>query len=119
MSLQIKFHGMDPSDALAALVEERARKLDRFCDRIVHCRVFIEAPHHSRRHGHHYEVRIDLILPGEELFVGRTPLKRALDEDAYRAVGHAFDVLERLLVEERARRRHQMTGGRHQSIRGD
>jgi ribosomal subunit interface protein len=103
--LQIKFHGVDPSDALTALIEERAQKLQRFCDRIINCRVFLEAPHHSQRHGHHYLCRIDLSLPGEELVVGRTPPGRALDEDAYRAVGHAFDVLERLLVEQQARRR--------------
>lgn len=105
VAVQIKYHGMDPSDSLSAAVEEHAQKLSRFCDRIMHCNVFIGASQHRHRHGNHYHVHADLVLRGGELVMGHTPAKRVLDEDPYRAVSHTFGVLERRLVEAEAQLR--------------
>jgi len=37
------------------------------------CRVIVEAPHRHHRKGKVYEVRIDLTVPGSELFINHSP----------------------------------------------
>ncbi len=103
--VQISFHGLEPSEALTELVEKRAQKLVRFNDRLIRCRVAIEAPHHHHQHGNHYRVRIELTVPGDEVIVSHAPPARLLDEDAYRAINHAFDSVRRQLTEDGDRRR--------------
>ena len=41
--LQISFRNIDASPAVEAKIRERARELEQFFDRIVSCRVVIEA----------------------------------------------------------------------------
>ena len=97
MPLQISFHGMDPSPAIEARIREKAAKLERFCDRIVGCRVTVEAPHRHHRHGKLYNVRIDLSVPGKDVFVGHSgPLNHA-HEDINVAIRDAFDAARRQL----------------------
>ena len=47
--LKITFRNMPPSKAIEDNVREKAAKLDSFSDRIMSCRVIVEAPH---RHHH-------------------------------------------------------------------
>lgn len=97
MPLQISFHGMDPSPAIEARIREKATKLERFSDRIIGCRVVVEAPHRHHRHGKLYNVRIDLSVPGKDIFVGRSgPLNHA-HEDVYVAIRDAFNAAARQL----------------------
>ncbi len=96
--LQITVRDLSPSDAIEAHIRERAVRLERFHDRIVGCRVVVEAPHRHRHQGVLYHVRIDLTVPGGELVV-----KRESNEDAYVAVRDAFDAARRRL-EDYARR---------------
>jgi cold shock CspA family protein len=62
-----------PSEAIEAAIREKAAKLDSFYDRIMGCRVLIEAPHRHHRKGKLYHVRIDLTLPGGEIVVKHEP----------------------------------------------
>lgn len=71
--LQIKFRNMPQSQAIEDNIREKASKLDSFYDRIMSCRVVVEAPHRHRRKGKAYEVRIDLTVPGGELVINRSP----------------------------------------------
>ena len=71
--LQIKFHNMTPSQAIEDNIREKASKLDCFYDRIISCRVMVEAPHRHHRKGKAYEVRIDVTVPGGELVINRSP----------------------------------------------
>lgn len=103
--VQITYHGLAPSDALTALIQTRAAQLGRVSDRIQSLRVLVDAPHHHHRHGNHYHVRIELVLPGHELVVGHDAEARSDDEDAYRAVRRAFDALRRRLTTTQARTR--------------
>jgi len=97
MPLQISFHGMEPSPAIEARIREKAAKLERFYDRIIGCRVTIEAPHRHHRHGKLYNVRIDLSVPGKDVFVGHSgPLNHA-HEDVYVAIRDAFNAAGRQL----------------------
>jgi cold shock CspA family protein len=63
----------------------------------VGCRVTVEAPHRHHRHGKLYDVRIDLSVPGRDVFVGRSgPLNHA-HEDVYVAIRDAFNAAGRQL----------------------
>jgi ribosome-associated translation inhibitor RaiA len=73
LPLQITFRNMKPSEAVAARIRDEASKLDTFCDNIMGGRVVIELPHKHRRRGDHYNVRIVLTVPGEEIVVKHAP----------------------------------------------
>jgi len=71
--LQITFRNMAPSEAVESAIRDKAFKLDSFYDRILSCRVVVEAPHRRHRKGKAYQVRIDLSVPGTELVINRAP----------------------------------------------
>lgn len=64
---------MAPSRAIEADIRAKAAKLDRFYDKVMGCRVVVEAPHRHRHKGKRYHVRIDLTVPGGELVIKRDP----------------------------------------------
>jgi len=69
--LRISYHHCAPSDALNALIREKALELERFYPRITSCRVVVERPGYHHRHGKgaHFRVRIEVSVPGELLVV--------------------------------------------------
>ncbi|HEU4341609.1 MAG TPA: HPF/RaiA family ribosome-associated protein [Candidatus Binatia bacterium] len=73
--LQVTFRNMAPSEAIEANIREKAKKLGSFYNRIMSCRVIVEAPHRHHRKGKAYEVRIDLTVPGGELVINRAPTR--------------------------------------------
>jgi len=118
--LKITFRNMPPSKAIEDNVREKAAKLDSFFDRIMSCRVIVEAPHRHHHKGKAYEVRIDLTVPGAELVINRAPKrlaaaklelasdekalaeshepsKHAAHEDVYVAIRDAFNAAGRKL----------------------
>lgn len=101
--LELAFHNMDRSDAVEANVRERVAKLERYFDRIIGCRVVIEAPHKHSRKGKMYEVRIDISVPGKEILVNRNGPKNHAHEDVYVAIRDAFSAAARQL-EDHARK---------------
>jgi ribosomal subunit interface protein len=105
--VQIAFHGITPSDDITREVEERARKLERYFDRIVGCKVAIECP--SRRHhrGKHIRVRVELTVPGKKLVVGRDPVQSTLHEDLGSALDSAFREARRQLEDHARRHDHR------------
>ena len=102
--LQITFRNIDASPAVEAKIRERARELEQFFDRIVSCRVVIEAPN-RRRHGDLYHIRVDLKVPGREIVVKRDPPEHHAHEDIYVAVRDSFDAVRRQLEDHVRRRR--------------
>lgn len=103
--LQISFHGLESSPAIESRIREKAAKLEQFHDRIVGCRVTVEAPHHHHRHGKLYNVRIDISVPGKDVFVGHSgPLNHA-HEDVYVAIRDAFNAAGRQLQDHARRMR--------------
>lgn len=94
----IRFVGMEPSDAVASVARERAAKLELFCPDITACHVVVELPHRHRHQGRQFSVRLDLTLPGHELAVSRVER-----EDVYVALRDAFDDMKRRLEETVAR----------------
>lgn len=103
--LQITFRGLPPSDAIEARIRERARKLERFHDRITSCRVVVEAAHRHHHKGNLYNVTVDLTVPGGELVVSREPHERESHQDVYVSVRDAFDAAARQLEDHLGRQR--------------
>jgi cold shock CspA family protein len=96
--LQLRWHNVDPSEAVAAHIRDDVARLERLCDRITGCVVTLEAPSQHHRHaGAQYRVRIELSVPGGKLVVGRDPPKTALHSDLYIALKAAFREARRQL----------------------
>jgi hypothetical protein len=75
--LQIHFHEMPSSEAVEAKIRAHVEKLETFYDRITSCRVTVEESHRRHTTGNHFNCRIDIIVPGSEIFVGRDPDQRS------------------------------------------
>lgn len=103
--LQVSFRDMEPSQAVETKIRERAVKLERYYDRIMSCRVVVEAPHRRHHHGKLYHVRVDLTVPNGELVVSREPEERHSHEDVYVAIRDAFDAAQRRLADYARRQR--------------
>lgn len=86
----IRFVGMEASDAVASAAREKAAKLELFCPEIMACHVVVELPHRHHTQGRRFAVRLDLTLPGREL--AATRVER---EDVYLALRDAFDDMKR------------------------
>ena len=97
LPLQITFHRLERSDAIAAKVGERAQKLGKYFDGIQSCRVAIEAPHHHRAKGNQFRVRVEVSVPGQQLVVTRGPGEDGSYTDVYVAIRDAFDAMRRQL----------------------
>ena len=95
--IEIDFDGMQPSEFIARRIQERAAKLEHRFDRIVSCRVTVQAPHQRRSRGNLYNVRIVMHVPGAALVINRDPGQDQAHEDVYVAIRDAFDAAERRL----------------------
>jgi ribosome-associated translation inhibitor RaiA/cold shock CspA family protein len=98
--LEIRFHNLDPSPSLESEIRDRASKLDQLYDRLIGCRVAIEAPHRQHRTGNVFEVHIELSVPGSDLVVSREPHKvklRYANPDVRTSLRDAFKAAERQL----------------------
>jgi cold shock CspA family protein len=88
---------MEHSEAIAALVQEKAADLETFSDHIMGCRVVVEPASKHHQHGNLYEVRIDLTVPGEVIAVTREPGDQPKYRDLQVALRDAFDAARRQL----------------------
>jgi len=92
LPLQITSHDFALSPGIEAEIREHADRLDAYYNRIMRCRVVVEAPvgHHHR--GGPFNVRLDLTVPRGELVINRQA-----DEDLLVAIRDAFDAMRRRL----------------------
>lgn len=100
----LTFRDLEPSDALRSVVLERVARLERFSADILSCAVVIGRSEHRHRQGNRFDVRVRLKMRGHDVEAGNTPADDTRHEDAYVAVGDAFDALRRR-VQDYARRR--------------
>lgn len=108
LPVQVIFRNLESSDAIATRVQQSAAKLDKFYNRIIGCKVTVEAPHWHHHKGNLYSVRIDLTLPKGELIINRNPDKDHAHEDMYVAIRDAFDAAERKLKDYAETRRQEV-----------
>jgi cold shock CspA family protein/ribosome-associated translation inhibitor RaiA len=115
LPVQVTFRNVQSSEAVEARIREEAAKLDKFYDRIMSCRVTVEAVHHRLDRGNPYHITIDLTVPGAELVVKQEPslhkptqqideeripkdvLVEGSHQDMYVAIRDAFDEMRREL----------------------
>jgi ribosome-associated translation inhibitor RaiA len=102
--LHVTFRKMLPSPFVRERIRERADKLEVFYERVIGCRVVVEAPHRHHHKGKLYEVAVEVKVPGVTLTSHRHPGQRHEHEDIYVALRDSFDSIERQ-VEDFARRR--------------
>ena len=96
---------MPPSEAIESKIREKTAKLESFYERIMSCRVVVEAPHRRHRKGKLYHVRIDMTAPGGEIVINREPSRHASHKDVYVAIRDAFDAARRKLQDFARRQR--------------
>jgi ribosome-associated translation inhibitor RaiA/cold shock CspA family protein len=104
LPLQVAFRDMDRSEAVEADIRRHADKLETLCDRIMSCRVTVEAPARHKHQGKLYAVHIDLKVPGDEI----TSTRHHEHEDVHVAVRDAFDAVKRRLEDYVRRTRGQV-----------
>jgi cold shock CspA family protein len=103
--VQVTFRDMPVSDEVERLCWKEARKLERYHGRITGCHVLISQPHRHHRKGNLYHVHLDLVVPGGELVIDRTPPEHGSDERLELALREAFDAARRRLEDDLRRRR--------------
>jgi len=107
--VQITFRGIEASAAIADYVNRRAAKLETFFDRITHCRVAVEAPHHRHKHGEPHRVRVEMTVPGANLVVGGRACPDPARQDLYAVIDDVFDDAGRVLQDYVQRQRGAST----------
>ena len=121
--VQISFRNMDRSPALEEAVRSRVVWLESFYPGIIGCRLVLETPHRHRRRGRSLQVRIELLLPGEDVIVNHHPAQHPTDRSSSRkgdeldgphknadvAIHEAFDVARRRLEDFARRQRGERT----------
>jgi ribosomal subunit interface protein len=99
---------LEQSDAIEADIREKIQKLEQFYDRIISCKVAIEASHRRHHKGNLYRIHIVLEVPGHEIVVSRDPADHHEHEDMYVTIRDAFDSARRQLQDYASKRRGQV-----------
>ena len=89
--------GMTASAALEERIHEELAQLDGLYPWIIASRVVLEQPHRHHRHGRHFQVKLELTVPGKMLTVARDPVEHRNSEDAWASVSEAFATMRRQL----------------------
>lgn len=109
---QITYRGMEHSPAFDQRIRELSAKLEEFNPKITSCHVIVDESALHKRKGKHFEVRVDVHVPGRDIVASTKE-----DEDPYVAASGAFHVLMRQLDEDLDRRRGEVK--HHRDERGD
>ena len=97
LPLQIAFHNMPHDAEIESAIWANAEWLETYDDRIMSCRVVVEAPHAHHHKGKLYRLHIDIKVPGRDISVTRDPAEHHSHEDIYVALRDAFDAAKRQL----------------------
>jgi hypothetical protein len=119
--VQITYRNLSASAETDAKIHDRVSWLTRYYPRIVGCHVVIEVPHRHHRHGAGVHVRVQVMIPGDDVIVNHEPAvtvgvkedgaaepdgeKRRTQLEIDAAVHDAFDVARRQLEEGAQRQR--------------
>jgi ribosomal subunit interface protein len=106
LPVQITFKGLASSPALETRIRAKAAKLARYHERITSIRVLVESTNRHEQLGHAYSVRVDVLIPGAELFASREAGHSHEHEGMYVALRDAFEAVLRQMEHATERRRH-------------
>lgn len=93
---QITFRHLDTSEAVKGAIGRHVDELEQFYDRMISCKVVVEARHYHRR-GRLYHVSVTLFVPGSEIVVNRDPTEKQSHEDVMVAVRDSMESARRQL----------------------
>ena len=96
--ISITFSRTRSTPWLTSEIEDRVRRLCAMCDDVQSCRVVVDIPHRHHRRGNRFSIRIELLVPGEDLAITR-------DANVYRAVKGSDEVTWRKQFDVEATRR--------------
>ncbi len=103
--VHITFQDIAPSSAIDAAIRTRAARLGGHDERITDCRVALSRPRRRGRHGHIYQVRVEIGLAGDvDVVVSREPGLDRAHEDVFVAIRDAFAAARRQLHDHVQRR---------------
>ena len=100
--VQITFRHMESSSAVETRVRELTDHLGVFSDRIQTCRVVVDSPHRHHHQGKVFAVKVQLVLPGDDVVVDMERPQRDGHEDVYVVLRDAFDAAKRQLQQRMA-----------------
>lgn len=95
--LEITFRNLDRSESLITAIRERFAHLERFYHHIIGMHIKVEMPHKHHRQGNHYDVTIEVVVPGQRLVVSHASDKRIRHEDPLATINDAFAAVTRKL----------------------
>lgn len=104
LPIQVVFRDVVALPWLEEDIRRRAEKLEQFTPHLMSCHVAVESVGHHQQQGRQYVVKIDLRVPGAEIFAG----EHHANEDIAIAVRGAFDAVRRRLEDFERRRRGQV-----------
>lgn len=90
--IQITLRQLSHSQAVEKHIQEKAQKLEHFCDHIIHCHVVVELANHNQHHGNLYNTRITVKVPKDELIATHNG-----EENMYLSIQEAFSNITRQL----------------------
>lgn len=106
--LELSFRNFDRSEFIENHVKERCQRLELISDKITYCHVVASAPHQHKKKGNHYQVHIEIRVPGSELAVTQNKGELETHEDFDTTLRDAFDALERRLIQWKEKRRNDV-----------
>lgn len=111
--VQVTFHGIDHSDPLEELIQEKAAKLRSMHTGVQKIRVVVDVPHKSQSKGNAFEVKVELIVDGDELVITRDVDADHGRDTVYGLVRDTFSGAQRVLREHADR--HSGAAERHRA----
>jgi cold shock CspA family protein len=96
--LEITFRDVVKTEALENLIRDRAKRLEKYNNNIIGCRVAVERPNATPNNVNPYRVRIDITVPpGHEIVVERKPGNKDPELDVRTVIRTAFDAARKQL----------------------
>jgi len=96
MTIDIKWHNLEPSTALIADIKKRYDKLRVHFPDVTSARITIDQPHHPGNRPHAFTVTLDISLPVSNAIVNHAG-KDFMQTDLYQLVHQSFDAARRQL----------------------
>lgn len=96
--IEISFRNLPHSEEIKTLINEKAAKLEEFCDHIISCRVAVERPQLHQESGNPYRVRLDITVPPrQEIVIKKEPSGGQMHLALEAVIRDAFATAERKL----------------------
>ncbi|WP_013322510.1 HPF/RaiA family ribosome-associated protein [Gloeothece verrucosa] len=98
--VEISYRGVEKTDTIETLIDEKVAKLEKFCNYLNSCHIAVEKIHDRPRSGSPYRVRIDITVPpSHELVAESNPAEQNQYVELDRVIRDAFSKAERQVKE--------------------